>query len=129
MDLGAGLTLLSQATVIVKDLRDIDKGFDVAALKAKMADLYSTLADVKIALSNAQIEIHERDKQIRQLEAKVAALTSGEVCPICNTGRLKVTSVYAHPQLGPVGVQEKTLKCDICTHVEDRMIEPASRRR
>ena len=44
MDIAAGLTLLGQATNIVKGLREIDKGFDLAALKARMADLYGTLA-------------------------------------------------------------------------------------
>jgi len=43
MDIAAGLTLLAQATGIVKDLRDIDKGFDIAALRSQMADLYGTL--------------------------------------------------------------------------------------
>jgi hypothetical protein len=46
MDVAAGLALLGQATSIVKNLRDIEKGFDVAALKVQMADLYGTLADV-----------------------------------------------------------------------------------
>jgi len=48
MDIATALSLLSNATGVVKDLREIDKSFDVAALKAKMADLYVTLADVKI---------------------------------------------------------------------------------
>jgi hypothetical protein len=42
MDIAAGLTLLAQATGIVKDLRDIE-GFDIAALRSQMADLYGTL--------------------------------------------------------------------------------------
>lgn len=127
MDIAAALSLLSQATGVVKNLRDIDKGFDKAVLRAQMADLYGNLADVKIALSDAQIVIHEREQQIKKLEDQIAALTSGEACPICNTGKLKVISVHAHPTLGPVGVQEKTLKCDNCTHQERRMIEPEGR--
>ena len=39
MDIATALSLLSNATGVVKDLREIDKSFDVAALKAKMADL------------------------------------------------------------------------------------------
>ena len=127
MDIGAGLTLLSQATGIVKDLRDIDKGFDVAALKARMADLYATLADVKIALSDARETIHERDRRITELEEKIARILSGDTCPICNTGRLKVISVHSHPLLGPAGVQEKTLKCDNCPHREMRIHDPDGR--
>ncbi|MBZ9710475.1 hypothetical protein LB543_27635 [Mesorhizobium sp. ESP7-2] len=127
MDIAAALSLLSQAIGVVKDLRDIDKGFDKAALKAQMADLYGSLADVKIALSDAQITIHDREQQIKKLEDQIATLTSGEGCPICNTGKLKVVSVHAHPILGPAGVQEKTLKCDNCTHLERRIIEPDGR--
>lgn len=99
------------------------------AKKARMADLDVTLADVKIALSHVRETIHERDNQIKQLEGKITAFTSGELCPICNTGRLKVISVHAHPQLGPVGVQEKTLKCDNCPHLERRMHDPEGRSR
>jgi len=45
-------------------------------------------------------------------------------CPICNDGRLKVTAIKAHPQLGPVGVQEMSLKCDRCDHSEKRNHDP-----
>jgi hypothetical protein len=88
VDISAGLTLIGQAIGIVKDLREIDKGFDVAAIKAQMADLYSTLADVKIALSDARETIHERDRRIKDLEDKITSLTSGEMCPICKAGRM-----------------------------------------
>lgn len=127
MDIGTGLAFLSQATGIVKDLREIDKGFDVAALKARMADLYVALADVRIALSDARETIYNRDQRIKELEEKIADITSGETCPICNNGRLKVISVHAHPHLGPAGVQEKTLKCDSCTHREMRIHDPEAR--
>lgn len=129
MDIAAGLSLLAQATGMVKDLREIDKGFDLAALKARMADLYVTLADVKISLSDAREEIHERDKQIKELEQKIATLISGDTCPICNTGRLKVISVHAHPHLGAAGVQEKTLQCESCPHREMRIHDPEGRLR
>lgn len=125
MDIATGLTLLSQATGLVKDLREIDKGFDAGALKAQMADLYGTLADVKIALSDARETIHERDQKIKALEEKIAALTSGEACPICISGRMKVSSSREHPDFGFAGVQERTMKCDQCGHSEKRMHDPA----
>lgn len=124
MDISTGLTLLGQATGIVKDLREIDKGFDLAALKSQMADLYGTLADVKIALSDARETIHEKDRKIKELEDKIAALTSGEACPICGTGRMKVVSSVAHPHFGFAGVQERTLKCTDCSHSEKHLHDP-----
>lgn len=110
MDIATGLTLLSQATGIVKNLREIDKGFDAAALKAQMADVYGALADVKIALSDARETIQERDQTIKELENKIAALVSGEPCPICTIGRMRV--------------QERLMKCDICGHEEKHFHDP-----
>jgi hypothetical protein len=124
LDIAAGLTLLGQATNIVKGLREIDKGFDLAALKARMADLYGTLADVKIALSDARETIHDRDRKIKQLEQKIAALTSGDSCPICSVGLMKVAASREHPHFGFAGVQERTLKCDKCGHAEKRLHDP-----
>lgn len=127
MDIATGLALLGQATGIVKDLREIDKGFDGAALKAQMADLYGTLADVKIALSDARETIHTKDQKIRELEERTATLTSGEACPLCGDGRLKVVASRAHPHFGFAGVQERTLKCDKCGHAETRRFDPEGR--
>ncbi|HEV7293499.1 MAG TPA: hypothetical protein VGN79_14385 [Devosia sp.] len=124
MDIAAGLTLVGQALGIVKDLREIDKGYDAAVIKAQMADLYSTLGDVKMALSDAKVSIHERDTTIRELQAKIATMATGEACPICGQGILKVTAVYAHPEFGVVGVQERVLKCTECSHTEKRMHDP-----
>lgn len=125
MDISSALTVLSQATGIVKGLREIDKGFDLAALKAQMADLYGTLADVKIALSDTREIIHAKDKQIKELADKIAVLTSGEACPLCNAGRMKVAASREHPDFGFAGVQERTLKCDKCEHSEKRFHDPA----
>lgn len=125
MDIAAGLSLLSQATSIVKNLREIDKSFDVAAIKSQMAELYSTLADVKIALSDAREAIHDRDLKIKELQGKNEAQTAGELCPICNEGRMKVVSSREHPQFGFAGVQQRTLKCEKCNHSETRMHDPS----
>ncbi|MGY2906561.1 hypothetical protein [Bradyrhizobium sp. URHC0002] len=124
MDIAAALSLLGQATNIVKNLREVEKGFDVAALKAQMAELYGTLADVKIALSDARETIHDRDKKIKELEEKISTLTSGESCPICGDGRMKIASSRPHPHFAFAGVQERTLKCEKCPHTETRMFDP-----
>jgi DNA repair exonuclease SbcCD ATPase subunit len=124
MDITTALTLMGQATGIIKNLRDIDKGFDVATLKSQMAELYSTMADVKIALSDARETIHDKDKKIKDLEDKISTLTSGEACPICNEGRMKVMSSRAHAHFAFAGVQERTIKCEKCGHAEQRMFDP-----
>jgi len=124
MDIAAGLSLLAQATGIVKDLREIDKGFDAAGLKAQMAELYATLADVKIALSDARETIHDRDRKIKDLENQIAALNAGEACPLCGGGRMKTVASTKHPHFGFAGVQERTVKCTNCGHTEQHLHDP-----
>lgn len=124
MDIAAGLTLLGQAAGIVKDLRAIEKGFDLAAVKAQMADLYGTLAEVKIALSDAHDTIRDKERKIKEFEDKIVTLTSGEFCPICESGRMKVVESVEHPDFGFAGVHERTLKCTDCNHSEKRLHDP-----
>jgi Zn finger protein HypA/HybF involved in hydrogenase expression len=52
-----------------------------------------------------------------------------EACPICQTGRLKITAIKDDPILGAVGVQRMTLKCDNpeCRHYEHRQRDPLGR--
>jgi hypothetical protein len=124
MDIANGLTLIGQAIGIVKDLRELDKGFDVAVLKSQMADLYGTLADVKIALSDAREELHQRDQKIRELEERITSLASGDACPLCEAGRMKVVASKPHKHFAFAGVQERTVKCDKCGHSEQHMHDP-----
>jgi chromosome segregation ATPase len=125
MDFAVALASAAQALNIVKQLREIDKNVSEGELKSAMADLYGKLADLKIALSDARETIHEKDRQIKELGDRIAALTSGEACPICNVGRMKVASSREHPHFGFAGVQERIIKCDHCTHSENRMYDPS----
>jgi hypothetical protein len=126
MDIVAALTMINQALTVVKAARDLEKGYDAAVLKGQMADLYGTLADVKIALSDARDEIHERDQKVKILEDRIAALTSGEACPLCEGGRLKVIASKPDRIFGEFGVQERTLKCNSCSHEEKRQHDPTT---
>lgn len=69
MDIGAAITVAGETLRIVKGLKDLDHALDKAELKSAMADLYSNLADVRIALSDAQGELHQRNARIAELEA------------------------------------------------------------
>lgn len=126
MDLAGGLAAVGQALGIAKALKDIDKSFDAATHKVRVAELYSSLAEVKMALTDAREEIHAKDGEIKRLKEYIDGLKSGEVCPICQKGRLKVVSSRPHPQFGVFGHQERTLKCDgvECGHTEKRKHEP-----
>lgn len=71
MDWTAALSSLGTAVGIAKDLREIDRGLSQAELKARMADLYGTLSDVKIALADAREEMRSKDDEIATLKAKL----------------------------------------------------------
>lgn len=130
MDISAALTVISQAIGLAKDLRDIDNNLDTATHKAKMAELYGSLADVKMALTDARSELHDKNAEIEKLHQTIATLKTGETCPICGIGNLKVTSSSAHPHFGTFGLQERILKCDNenCSHSEKRRFDPEDRK-
>ena len=126
MDIVSGLAALGQAVKIVKDLQSINDKFDSAVIKTKMAELYGSLADAKIALTDARETIHKKAQEISELQAKIDALTSGDNCPLCQDGRLKITASRPHPDLGTFGVQERTITCQnsSCNHAEKRLYVP-----
>lgn len=130
MDLAGGLAAVSQALGIAKALKDIDKSFDTAVHKARVAELYEALADVKMALSDAREELHAKEKEIKRLNERIEALKGGDACPICGNGRMKVVAVNPHPVMGDVGLQEKELVCDSggCGHREKQMHNPMERK-
>ncbi len=72
VDIATGLSMAAQAIGIAKDLREIDKGLDAGEFKAKMADLYSSLADVKMALADAQAELKAKDQELERLRSSFA---------------------------------------------------------
>jgi hypothetical protein len=61
MDIMTGLSALTQALNVANWLRGIEKEFDAAEFKMKIADLYSSLAeakmDAKTEMDNKQAEI------------------------------------------------------------------------
>ncbi|WP_166298290.1 hypothetical protein [Bradyrhizobium sp. 2S1] len=125
MDFAVALASASQALTIVKQLREIEKGVSEGELKSAMADLYGKVAELRMALTDAREEIHEKDKQIKALKDQIAAHTSGHACPICGEGRMKVIASTKDPVFGRVaGVQLRTLKCDKCGHSEQHQHDP-----
>jgi len=82
MDFAIALASAAQALNVVKQLREIDSAMNVAELKAKMAELYGNLADVRMALTDAQEELRAKDAELaalkkRQIEQKPMAEVHG----------------------------------------------------
>ena len=69
VDFAVALTAISQAVNVVKGLNQIDREFDKAELKLKIAELSSALATAQMTLAEAQKEFSEKDGQIGRLEA------------------------------------------------------------
>jgi len=74
-------------------------------------------------------------KEVDELKARVAILEetarkpaapAPELCPLCESGSLKVIAVRPHPQFGTFGAQLRTLKCtnEACGHTENRKHDP-----
>jgi hypothetical protein len=126
VDVSAALATLAQAISIARGMRDIERSFDEATYKAQAAELYGALADVKMALTDAKEELHSKDQTIRELEAAIETLKSGENCPLCQTGRMKVTASRPHEHFAFAGVHQHTLTCQNpdCRHSEQRMYDP-----
>ena len=68
MDIIAGLSAVSQALDITKKIRELDQDLSSAEFKLQIAELYSALADTKIALSEAQETIATQEKEIKELK-------------------------------------------------------------
>jgi hypothetical protein len=69
IDWSIALHTASQALTLVNDLRKIDKEFDKAEFKLKIADLTATLADLKTTLVDAKAEATDKKETIERLKA------------------------------------------------------------
>lgn len=69
MDIPGTITAITASINALKALREINAEYDKAELKAQLADVMSSLADAKIALSEAQEFIASQSKDILALKA------------------------------------------------------------
>ena len=81
MDVVAGLTAVTQGLTVAKGLRSIEKSYDEAAFKARIAEVIESLTDAKLALADAKEELAEKEREIVRLKASFeerAVLVKGE---------------------------------------------------
>jgi hypothetical protein len=69
VDFALALSTLSQALKLANDLRGIEKVYDAAEAKLKIAQLTSNLADLKITLVDAKDELSGKQAEIDRLTA------------------------------------------------------------
>jgi hypothetical protein len=124
MDFFGILAAAGQALCIIKELRDIERNFDAASYKSQMTELYSNVSELRMALTDAREDLHAKGREIEELKSKIASMQSGEQCPICEEGQLRVTASVAHPHFGTFGHQLRTVTCTNCGHKEECHYRP-----
>ena len=72
VDIPVAITALNNAINLVGYLRGVERGYDVAEYKLKVAELMTTLAEVKAALADAQAEHLAKDSEIKRLKTFLA---------------------------------------------------------
>jgi hypothetical protein len=71
MDIMTGISAATKALEALKAIKDINKSFDAATWKAKVAELMSDIADMKVALIDANDKIRNLEKHNDELIEKV----------------------------------------------------------
>ncbi|MCD4509728.1 hypothetical protein LQT97_00625 [Brucella pseudogrignonensis] len=69
VDISAALSAVTAAMGLAKELRSIDKEFDKAELKLKIADLAEALSDAKQNILTIGDDLRERDAEITRLQS------------------------------------------------------------
>ncbi len=116
IDWPLALSTASQAIKFANDLRGIDKEIGQAELKLKVADLTSTLADLKMILTEAKTDAAERDEEIARLKKLQQRVTDNTV------------ELYGYRYRKRVDGKEGGAGnpfCDVCYQKEGLLIETA----
>jgi hypothetical protein len=112
MDWAGAFTTASQALGLAKTLVDIDRTYDHATFKMKIAELSSNVADLKMALTEAQAEAAAKDEDIERLKRE---FEFREERTVWVRG---MRYEKAPDESGPVGMPF----CDRCERVDGRLI-------
>jgi hypothetical protein len=72
MDFMGAIATATKAIEGLKLLMNLEKTFDEASFKLRIADITSNLADLKIALTEAKTEAAEKDAEISRLKKEFA---------------------------------------------------------
>src|SRR6516225_4090569 len=71
MDIVTAITAGTKALEALKAIQDISKSYDAATWKAKVAELMSDIADMKLALIDANDKIRELEQENHALTERV----------------------------------------------------------
>jgi hypothetical protein len=68
-DIATTLTVLGQGLNVLKDLNNVDREWDKAELKLRVAELAGALSRANVSLTEAQTELKQKDDEIASLRA------------------------------------------------------------
>ncbi|QSR18985.1 hypothetical protein [Novosphingobium sp. KA1] len=77
MDIASGIAAVTQGLGIAKALRGIEKSYDEATYRAKVAEVIEALTDAKLALAEAKEVMAGKDREISRL--KIAFEDNGKL--------------------------------------------------
>jgi hypothetical protein len=72
MDIMSAIAAGTKALEALKAVQDINKQYDAATWKAKVAELMSDIADMKVTLIDASDQIRQLESEKKELTAKVS---------------------------------------------------------
>jgi hypothetical protein len=97
MDIMSAIAAGTKALEALKAIQDINKQYDAATWKGKVAELMSDIADMKLALIDANENTRQLEKEKEELVAKIAPFPNSSLGPY---GKRVVKSVrFRHPIL------------------------------
>jgi hypothetical protein len=111
MDILGGMASIKSGIEIAKSLKGIEKTFDEATFKAKIADLIEKLSEARLALVEAKEEIFNRDREIEAL--KYVKIERGNLVEGSGGYQYRANDLGA-----PVGFP----MCPKCDPVDERLI-------
>jgi hypothetical protein len=111
MDFVTAIASVTKGLEILKVMRDIDKNFDAASYKGKIAELTVALADAKRDLIDARDEVDIKDKEISRLKEVFRGRSENTVI---SRGR----RYEARPDGSPMGMPY----CDRCETMDGILI-------
>lgn len=111
MDFIGAIAAATKAYEGIKLLKDLEKNFDEASFKLRIAEITSNLADLKMALSEAKSEAAEKDAEISRLKKEFAFAAENTI----------MVNGYRYERSSKGGAQGMPF-CPRCEKVDARLI-------
>lgn len=110
---------------ILTDLADGVRRLQKIKAEMSAVELREEILALRELLASIRETALAKDEEIADLRQKLKVATSGEGCPICREGELRVVTSRPHEHFAFAGLQTRVLECTACKHREERMHDPS----